>query len=64
MAKALGCVLVVSLLATVSLSARHSIAGLARKSQISVASWTSSDSNPTKVFSSLADRYRPLREMA
>ncbi|MCM3870120.1 MAG: hypothetical protein ND895_05415, partial [Pyrinomonadaceae bacterium] len=56
-AKALGLVLVVSLLATVSLSARHTIAGLVRQSEVSVASWRRSESNPATLFRSLTERY-------
>ncbi len=56
-ARALCVVLVVSLLATASPSARHTIAGLARESRVRLASWTSPNSLPTKLFRSLADSY-------
>ncbi|MCM3870117.1 MAG: hypothetical protein ND895_05400 [Pyrinomonadaceae bacterium] len=56
-ARAVGLVLVVVLVGMVSLSARHRIAGLVRKSQVSVASWRSSESNPTKLIHSLTERY-------
>src|SRR5882724_27801 len=50
-------VLVVSLLATSSPSAPSTIAGWAREGRLSVASWTSSNSLPTKLFRSVADGY-------
>ncbi|HEY2973413.1 MAG TPA: hypothetical protein VGJ48_12945, partial [Pyrinomonadaceae bacterium] len=50
-------VLAVSLLATASPSARHTIAGLARSSQMRAASWTSTNSLPKKLFSSVIEGY-------
>jgi len=50
-------VLAVSVLATASPSARHTIASLARSSQMRVASWTSTNSLPTKLFRSVLEGY-------
>ncbi len=55
--RTLSVVLVVSLLAAASPSARHTIAGLVRKSQSRVSSWTSSTSLSTKLSQTLADGY-------